>query len=427
MRWASNGARVAGRRWATVGPAERQVGHEPGVHHVEVDPVGAGLHHAADLPGQVREVGVEDARGDAGASLGHQRAFRRGVGRSPGRRGRSAGRGPPGSAGRGSRPSRPIRRPGGDDQPAPEPTHGAGSQACAALPCRRRAAAARCSARREGQPRTRPPAAPADARPPAPGVSPPCSAASWPHAAPTSWPRLRRIVTPIPTARRRPANASIRSGLLGPHGVWATGFIGMQVDVSARAAQQCRDGRGVGRGVVDPVDHHVLVADASARRLRVVAGGGHDLGHRPAPVERHEQVAQRIAGRVEADGERPLGPQPRQALDPGHDARGGDREVAGAQPEALGIRERGDRREHRIQVEQRLAHAHEHDVREVASVARQPPPRVARLVDDLGDLEVALEAELTRGAERAADRAAGLAAQAQGRPLASARTRPDSA
>jgi len=36
----------------------------------------------------------------------------------------------------------------------------------------------------------------------------------------------------------------------------------------------------------------------------MVAGGGHDLGYGPAAVERHEHIAERIAGRVEADRER---------------------------------------------------------------------------------------------------------------------------
>jgi len=44
---------------------------------------------------------------------------------------------------------------------------------------------------------------------------------------------------------------------------------------------------------------------------------------------------------------------------------------------------------------------------------RQPPRRVPGLVDDLGRVQVAREAELTRGAERAADRAPGLARDAQ--------------
>ena len=97
--------------------------------------------------------------------------------------------------------------------------------------------------------------------------------------------------------------------------------------------------------------------------------------------------------------------------------------MARAEPEAARIVERLDRRQHPVEVEQRLAHAHEHDVGEVAAVGREPALRVARLVDDLGDLEVAPEPELARRAERAADRTAGLARDAQRVPLARAAPR----
>ena len=51
--------------------AERQVRDEVAVHDVEVDPVGAGLLDPPDGVGEVREVGVEDARRDAGPPAGH--------------------------------------------------------------------------------------------------------------------------------------------------------------------------------------------------------------------------------------------------------------------------------------------------------------------------------------------------------------------
>ncbi len=93
------------------------------------------------------------------------------------------------------------------------------------------------------------------------------------------------------------------------------------------------------------------------------------------------------------------------------------------QPEPARIVERLDRRQDPVEVEQRLAHAHEDDVREVASLGRQPALRVARLVDDLGDLEVSPEPELPRRTERAADRTAGLAGDAQRVPFARAAPR----
>ncbi len=40
------------------------VGHEMPVHHVEMDPVGAGLVHGADLFAQFGEIGRQDRRRD---------------------------------------------------------------------------------------------------------------------------------------------------------------------------------------------------------------------------------------------------------------------------------------------------------------------------------------------------------------------------
>ena len=53
-----------------LGP-ERQVRDEVAVHDVEVDPVGTGRLDPPDGVGKVREVRVEDARRDAGPTVGH--------------------------------------------------------------------------------------------------------------------------------------------------------------------------------------------------------------------------------------------------------------------------------------------------------------------------------------------------------------------
>ena len=98
---------------------------------------------------------------------------------------------------------------------------------------------------------------------------------------------------------------------------------------------------------------------------------------------------------------------------PGHHAGRRDRDVPRAQPEPAPVVERLDGGQHPVEVEQRLAHAHEHDVGQPLPGRDQPARRDAHLVDDLGHLEVAPEAELAGRAERAADRAAGLARDAQ--------------
>ena len=216
------------------------------------------------------------------------------------------------------------------------------------------------------------------------GGSPARSAASCPQAAPTSWPRLRRMVVPIPASRRVAAKRSMTGIGLAVQGVWATGFIGMRLTWawSPRSSSAIASASSV--GVVDPADHRDLVADPPAGGAGVVARGRHDLRDRPAAVQRDEHVAQRIARRVERDGQRELRAERRQPPDPGDDPGGRDGDVARPEAEPRRVVERLDRGQHAIQVEQRLAHPHEHDVRQPLAVRRQPACGVADLVDDLG-------------------------------------------
>ena len=188
--------------------------------------------------------------------------------------------------------------------------------------------------------------------------------------------------------------------------------------MAATSPDQPNERLRVRLGVVQPVDHDVLVAHPAAGGGRVAGRRRDDRPDRPAPIERDQQIAQGVARRMQAHRERPLGAERGQALDPRHDARRRDREVAGAEPEAFSVGDRLGRGDHRVEVEQGLAHAHEDEVREVAAAGRQPATGVADLVDDLRHLEVPLEAQLTGGAERAADRTARLAADAQGVALA---------
>ena len=193
---------------------------------------------------------------------------------------------------------------------------------------------------------------------------------------------------------------------------------GDAVDVAAAAGQEARQRVGVRRRVVEPIDHHVLVAHPAARRRGVPGRRGDHRSNGPAPVQRHQEVAQRVARRVEADRQRPLRAHRGQPLDPRHHARSRYRQVAGTQPEALGVRDDDGRLHDGVEVQERLAHAHEDEVRQVTAAGCQAAPGVPDLVDDLGDVQVTLEPELAGGAERAPDGTAGLAADAQRVPLA---------
>ena len=110
-----------------------------------------------------------------------------------------------------------------------------------------------------------------------------------------------------------------------------------------------------------------------------------------------------------------------QAIHAGHHARGRDRDAPARQAVAVVVDHQACRRDHRIQVEHRLAHAHEDDVADRARTAAhgavlvraQRLVREPELADDFSGAQVAVEALLARRTERAIERAAGLAGHAQ--------------
>ncbi len=339
-------------------PAERDVGHEVAVHHVEVDPVRPGRIRPPDRVAQRGQVAIEDARRDQDAG---------------------------GAAGR-------CRRAHGSPTPA-----GTGS----ALRSPRRAVALWATSR------LAPPLD--DDRCRLAGVLRGQLAAGGADLRAAVEPDRRRDAG-HPEALREPLHSRDRRA--GPrrvrHGVHRD-----QVDMGVLAAQQLGHRIGVDVGVVDAVDHGGLVGHPSTGHLRVLAGCGDHLLHRPAPVQRHEHVPESVARRVKADRQGELGTQGGQPADPRHHARRAHGDVARPEAEPLRVVERGDGLEHAIQVEERLTHAHVHDVGEVLLVGGQAPGGIADLVHDLRGLEVPLHAQLAGRTERAAHGTAGLGADAQ--------------
>ena len=110
--------------------------------------------------------------------------------------------------------------------------------------------------------------------------------------------------------------------------------------------------------------------------------------------------------------------------DSGSEADGRDRDGPLRQAEPVGCG-RGDasyRCHHALVVRQRLAHTHEHDVREASGAAGDFAVAhggrcLANLIDDLGGREVAVEAALTRRTERAGHSAARLTRDTECRPI----------
>ena len=156
----------------------------------------------------------------------------------------------------------------------------------------------------------------------------------------------------------------------------------------------------------DVLERHVLAAVVAA----VAADGVEEVVEAPALLDRHERRA--LAGTALREAEH----EPERALlvdepvDRGDDARGRDHDPLRADLAAVRLAEHRRGLVDRGLVEERLPHPHEHDVGDPhAAVAAE----LDHLVDDLPRLEVALEAELAGRAERARERAAGLARHAR--------------
>ena len=168
--------------------------------------------------------------------------------------------------------------------------------------------------------------------------------------------------------------------------------------------------------VVDPREQQVLHEELAVGELEVVVGGLEHLPEGMAARGRHDGGAQGVVGGMEGEGQIDLGRLPRQAADPSGQSDGGDGQGTLGQTQSVPVVEEGECREDGVQVEQRLAHSHEHHVGQSRALGGQQSHGRPRLVHDLGRCEVAAEADAAGNAERAAQRAADLARHAQRGP-----------
>ena len=196
-----------------------------------------------------------------------------------------------------------------------------------------------------------------------------------------------------------------------------------QVELARHVAHERRELARVRGAVVDAVEHHVLERHEVARRaVEVAQARREELGERILAVDRHEAVAQRVvAARAATPRARPdtrrAGGRSR------HEARRRQRDAAARQAVGVVVEHQPQRRHDVVEVGERLAHAHHHDVgdRRAAlldpgradAVGEQRAVRVPELADDLGGRQVAVEALLAGRAERAVERAARLRRDAQ--------------
>ena len=217
-----------------------------------------------------------------------------------------------------------------------------------------------------------------------------------------SVPRLRRTVACAPSATSRSRNAATRAGgdpVVGQPGVGLSG-IRLTWAAGRRRRHSAASSHGVAVAIVDPVDHRPLEADPTTVGGEVLGARLEHGVDRIAAVQRHERVAQRVVGGVQADGERHRQRVGGELADARHDTDGRDRDVAGRQAEA-GV-DPFDGGPHRSLVGERFAHAHEHDVAQSPSGPLGPRRRQHDLLDDLAGRQVAVEPGLTGGAEPAA-------------------------
>ena len=153
-----------------------------------------------------------------------------------------------------------------------------------------------------------------------------------------------------------------------------------QVHLGAEPVQELHQATRVGVGVVLAGEHDVLEGDALAPRERHLAAGGEERRQRVAAVDRHEPLALLVGRAVQRDREvdARLGDEARdQRREP--DRR--DRDPARRDRVApLGGQDLG-REPDGVVVGERLAHAHEDDVRD--GRGRREPHRRLHLPDDL--------------------------------------------
>src|SRR5262249_28909812 len=212
-----------------------------------------------------------------------------------------------------------------------------------------------------------------------------------------------------------------------------------EVDLRRDAREQLDQRLGVGKRIIDALEHDVFERDAPrVGNGGIVAAGVEQLCDRIFAVERNEFVAQLIAHGVQRYREHAADLSAR-ARNIRHHARGRERDAALGDGDSLAVRRDQERVAHRLEIVERLAHAHHDDVgdealaapalpalagagargRGTAARARSPQPiteTIARdhdLADDLAGREVAHEPLRAGVTERAGERAADLARDAK--------------
>ena len=181
------------------------------------------------------------------------------------------------------------------------------------------------------------------------------------------------------------------------------------------AAQPAHEFARAFDAVVDAAEERVFNRYAVARSFLIINQSLAQLLDGIAVVDGHYHAAQLAVGGVERYREPHAEPRLRERADAGDYARGRDRYVADAEVAQLRVVQHPDGLEHRLRVEERLAHAHVDDVVYLAADFLFNSGDLSRY---LSNAEVAHEAREPRRAEGALQRAADLRRNAGGQPVA---------
>ena len=115
-------------------------------------------------------------------------------------------------------------------------------------------------------------------------------------------------------------------------------------------------------GVVDTIQHDVFKSDFTALvTVDIAMAGLHQFAYRVFAVDRHQLITQAIVRCMQRYRERNVG-YLLQFVHGGHHAGGTNGNAALAQSVSKVVAHHIDSGDHRVEIEQRLAHTHHHDV-----------------------------------------------------------------
>ena len=171
------------------------------------------------------------------------------------------------------------------------------------------------------------------------------------------------------------------------------------------------------RRVVHAPQEHVFERQPPARRLPVAVGRRDHVGQADRLVDRHEPRAELVVGRMQTHGQMVAGVGGGEPVDARGQADGRDRDPPLRDAEPLRILGLGKRGQEAVEIGQRLAHPHHHDVAEPL-LGREQRRQPQQLLDDLARGQVPHHAVDAAGAEHAAHRTAHLRTDAHGPPVA---------